>query len=68
MENHEYVYFYKDGNDRIPILTGGTSRFSMIFFIDEAEKKSLSKLLPSNKNLYVMVDGKVFRVCKAEKH
>lgn len=62
MENHDYVYFYKDHEDRIPILTGGSTNFNAIFFMGEVEKRSLLKLLPSNKNLYVMVDRHIFRI------
>lgn len=62
MESHDFIYFYKDGNDRIPILTGGGNNFNTIIFISKKEKKSLSKLLPSGKNLYVMVDKHIFKL------
>lgn len=65
MESHEYVYFYQDGNDRIPILTGGSNKFNMIFFINKEEKKAISKLLPPNKSLYAMVDGHIFKLAKS---
>ena len=62
MRQHDYIYFYKDGYDRVPILTGSSNKFKNIIHINDEEKKAISKLLPSDKRLYVFIDSHVFRL------
>jgi len=62
MKQHDYIYFYKDGHDHIPILTGSSNDFKSIIHINVEEKKAISKLLPSDKCLYVFVDDHVFKL------
>jgi len=60
--SHDFIYFYKENNDKIPIITGGSNDFNSIIFIRKAEKKAISKLLPKDKSLYVLVDGQIFKL------
>lgn len=71
MESHDFIYFYRDDEyHSVPILTGSSKYYDDVVFMSRELKKNLlrDKLVSKNKDIYVFVDGKVFRVCKAEKH
>jgi len=61
--NHiDYIYFYRTWKGNVPVLVGSSTDFDEILFPTKAVKKVLIERMPSNKNLYVRLNGQNFRV------
>lgn len=59
---HDYVYLHVVGKDKIPLLTGGSRNLGDIIFPKEDIKKVVYELANSKDNLYVWVDGTIFKL------
>lgn len=60
--NHQYLYFYVDGNKKIPIVTGATRDLNLAVFPDKEFVEKMMKDFDIKTDLFVWIDGTEFLV------
>lgn len=59
---YQYLYFYVDGNKKIPVLTGATRDLNLAVFPNKEFVEKMMKDLNIQTDLFVWIDGTEFLV------
>ncbi|MFH7618600.1 hypothetical protein [Leuconostoc mesenteroides] len=59
---YQYLYFYVDGNKKIPVVTGATRDLNLAVFPNEEFIEKMMKDFNIKTDLFVWIDGTEFLV------
>ncbi len=60
--DYQYLYFYVDGNKKIPIVTGATRDLNLAVFPDKEFVEKMMKDFNIQTDLFVWIDGTEFLI------
>lgn len=64
---YQYLYFYVDGNKKIPVVSGATRDLSLVVFPHKGLVRKMVDDFNIKTDLFVWIDGTEFLI-KSEKH
>lgn len=63
---YQYLYFYVDGNKKIPVVTGATRDLNLVVFSGKEFVEKMMEAFNIQTDLFVWIDGTEFLVKRNE--